>query len=75
VYGEPNWAVGRVAVVIVRDVELMTSVAVWDAVNAGLLESETVKVTEVLPLEVGFPEMTPVLPRLRPAGNALEDQV
>jgi len=75
VYAEPVWTDGRVAVVITRDVGAMTSVVVMDAVNAGLLESEMVKVTEVLPLEVGSPEITPLLPRISPAGNALEDQV
>ena len=74
-YAEPVWADGRVEVVIARDVGAITSVDVTDAVNAGLLESETVKVTEVLPLEVGSPEITPLLPRISPAGNALEDQV
>jgi hypothetical protein len=61
--------------VIVRGDGATTSVAVTEAVNAGLLESATVKVTLVLPLEVGSPDSTPLLPRLSPAGNALDDQV
>jgi hypothetical protein len=74
VYGDAVWATGRVAVVIVKGVAATISVAVTEAVNAGLFESETVKVTVVLPLEVGSPEITPLLPRLSPAGNALDDQ-
>ena len=60
---------------IVRGAGATTSVAATVAVNAGLLESATVKVTVVLPLEVGSPEIAPLPPRLSPAGNALEDQV
>ncbi len=60
---------------MVKVVGATTSVAVTDAVNAGLLEAETEKVTEVLPLEVGSPAIAPLLPRFSPAGNALEDQV
>ena len=40
----------------------------------GVEESETVNVTEVLPLEVGSPEIMPLFPKLSPAGNALDDQ-
>lgn len=67
-----------------RVVEVMVSgampavterVTVVFAVRAGEEESVTAKVTVVLPLEVGSPEITPLLPRLSPAGNALEDQV
>lgn len=59
---------------IVRGCGATTSVAATEVVNAGLLESATVKVTVVLPLEVGSPERVPLLPRLSPAGNVLEDQ-
>lgn len=45
-----------------------------ESVCAGVEESETVNVTVVLPLEVGSPEITPLSPRLSPAGNALDDQ-
>jgi hypothetical protein len=62
-------------VVIVRGDGATTSVAVAEAVSAGLLESATVKVTVVLPLEVGSPEIVPLLARLSPAGSALEDKV
>lgn len=61
--------------VSVRGAGVTTSVAVTEVVNIGLLESETVNVTLLLPLEVGSPATAPLLPRLRPAGNALEDQV
>ena len=74
-YEEPAWAIGRLVVIIARDDGATTSVAVTDAVNAGLLESDTVKVTEVLPLEAGSPDIAPLLPRLSPAGRAPEDQV
>jgi len=45
------------------------------AVKAGALASVTVKVMEELPVAVGVPERMPLLPRVSPAGNALEDQV
>jgi hypothetical protein len=61
--------------VIVRGEGATTSVAVTEVVSAGLLESATVKVTLVLPLAVGSPESTPLLPRLSPAGNALDAQL
>ena len=60
---------------IVRDEGEMDRGSVTDSVCVGLEESETVKVTFVFPLEVGSPEMTPLLPRLSPVGNALEDHV
>jgi hypothetical protein len=62
-------------VVIARGDGATTRVAVTEAVNAGLLESATVKVTFVLPLEVGSPEIVPLLARLSPAGSAFEDKV
>ena len=55
--------------------EVTERVRVVFAVRAGEEESVTAKVTVVLPLEVGFPEIAPLLPRLSPAGNAVEDQV
>jgi len=45
------------------------------AVRAGEAESVTVKRMEELPVAVGVPERMPLLPRVSPAGNALEDQV
>lgn len=61
--------------VIVRGNGATTSVAVAEAVSTGLLESATVKVTVVLPLEIGSPEIVPLFARVSPAGSALEDQV
>jgi len=63
--------------VIVRGwIEAMTEMLrVAFAVKAGALASVTVKVMEELPVAVGVPERMPLLPRVSPAGNALEDQV
>ena len=49
--------------------------SVTESVWVGVEESETVNVTEVLSLEVGSPEMTPLVPSVSPAGKALDDQV
>jgi hypothetical protein len=46
-----------------------------DAVLAGLWLSVTVTAREKLPVAVGVPEMTPLLPRMSPAGNPETDQV
>jgi hypothetical protein len=46
-----------------------------DRVCTGLLESETVAVTLVVPLAVGVPVIAALLPRLRPAGKALTDHL
>jgi hypothetical protein len=50
-------------------------VVVW--LCAGVLESETVNVTLLVPLLVGVPEINPLLPKLSPAGKAppLTDQL
>jgi uncharacterized protein YaiE (UPF0345 family) len=45
------------------------------AVKAGEPASVTVKVTGELPVAVGVPEMMPLVARVSPAGNVLEDQV
>ena len=60
---------------IVKDEGAIDRDCVNESVCAGVEESETVKVTEVIPLEVGSPEITPLFPRVSPAGNALDDQV
>ncbi len=60
---------------IVRNEGAIDKGSAIESVCAGVEESETVKVTEVLPLEVGSPETTPLLRRLSPSGNALDDQV
>jgi hypothetical protein len=59
---------------IVRNEGAIDKGSAMESVCAGVEESETVKVTEVVPLEIGSPEMTPLLPRVRPTGNALDDQ-
>jgi len=48
-------------------------IVAW-AVKAG--EPESVRLMEMVnfPVTVGVPEMTPLLPRLRPAGRPLADQ-
>src|SRR5258708_7758644 len=46
-----------------------------DAVLAGLWLSVTVTVMGKLPVAVGVPAMTPLLPRERPAGKPVRDQV
>lgn len=58
-----------------RDEGAIDRDCVTESVCVGVEESETVNVTEVLPLEVGSPEMMPLSPRVSPAGNALDDQV
>jgi len=66
---------GNLTELIDKDGGAIERDSVTDCVSAGVEESETAKVTEVLPLEVGSPETAPLLPRLSPWGSALDDQV
>ena len=61
--------------VIVNVADETTSESLTDWVCAGLLESDTVAVTLVVPLAVGVPAIAPLLPRLSPAGKALTDHL
>jgi hypothetical protein len=65
---------GNLTELIVRDEGEIDRGSVTDWVCVEAEESETVNVTEVFPLEVGSPEITPLFPKLSPAGNALDDQ-
>jgi hypothetical protein len=59
---------GWIAAVTVRGI-------VAFAVKVGEPESVTLMAMEKLPVTVGVPEMTPLLPRLSPVGRPLADQV
>ena len=65
---------GNLTELIARDEGEIDRGSVTESVCVGVEESETVNVTEVLPLEVGSPEIMPLFPKLSPAGNALDDQ-
>jgi len=66
---------GSLAELMAKDRGEMTRGSVVERVCAGELESDTVKVTEVLLLEVGVPETMPLFEIVNPAGSVLEDQV
>ena len=61
--------------VIVKAAGATVRESLIDWVCAGLLESDTVAVTLVVPLAVGVPAIAPLLPRLSPAGKALTDHL
>jgi hypothetical protein len=64
---------GRAEEVIVRVAAVTTRDRVADLVWAGFAESATPTVKLAVPVEVGVPEMMPVLVfRLRPAGRLPE---
>lgn len=74
-YAEPFVPEGRLVELISKDRGETTKDSVVERVCDGELESDTVKVTEVLPLEVVVPEMRPLLETASPTGSVLEDQV
>jgi hypothetical protein len=67
--------VGKLVEPIINEEGETTRGCVVERVCTGELESDTVKVTEALPFEVGSPEMTPLLPRVSPAGSPVADQM
>jgi hypothetical protein len=60
----------RGAIAAVTDSERLA-----DAVLAGLWLSVTVTARENVPVAVGVPAMTPLPPRVSPAGSPVTDQV
>jgi hypothetical protein len=61
--------------VIVKVADETARESLTDRVCAGLLESETVAVTLVVPLAVGVPVIAPLVPKLSPAGRTFTDHL